>query len=105
VVSNLAADPGTLSDAQYSGGSPYGALCGRGDLDPEHPRLSGCYDTKVTCLRHLASASTQVCESPSMRCSWVTVADFVSARLVWLSGKLKLLFFAFESNYYFLTRR
>ena len=33
---------------QYSGGSPYGALCGRGDLDSEHPRLSGCYDTKVT---------------------------------------------------------
>lgn len=32
----------------YSGGSPLGAICGRGDLDPSHPRPYGCIDTKVT---------------------------------------------------------
>lgn len=36
---------------QYSGGTPLGALCGRGDLDPVHPRLSGCYDSKATTWR------------------------------------------------------
>ena len=35
-------------DAQYSGGSPYGAICGRGDADAGHRRLSGCYDAKAT---------------------------------------------------------
>lgn len=33
---------------QFAGGSPLGALCGRGDWDPSSPRLYGCYDTKVT---------------------------------------------------------
>jgi len=32
----------------FSGGSPYGAICSRGDLDPNYPRAGGCYDTKVT---------------------------------------------------------
>lgn len=30
-----------------SGGSPLGAICGRGDLDPAHPMAAGCFDTKV----------------------------------------------------------
>ena len=33
---------------QYSGGTPLGAICGRGDLDPDKPRAYGCIDTKVT---------------------------------------------------------
>ena len=33
---------------QYSGGSPQGALCGRGDLDPGRPLAYGCYDSKAT---------------------------------------------------------
>jgi hypothetical protein len=31
----------------YSGGSPFGAICSRGDLSPTHASPSGCYDTKV----------------------------------------------------------
>ena len=31
-----------------SGGSPLGAICGRGDLVSSHPKAYGCYDTKVT---------------------------------------------------------
>ncbi|RUS74914.1 hypothetical protein EGW08_017330 [Elysia chlorotica] len=31
----------------YSGGSPWGAICSRGDLDPKKPVVDGCYDTKV----------------------------------------------------------
>ncbi|KAK3787397.1 hypothetical protein RRG08_032354 [Elysia crispata] len=31
----------------YAGGSPWGAVCSRGDLDPKHPTVDGCYDTKV----------------------------------------------------------
>ncbi len=33
---------------QFSGGTPLGALCGRGDLDPSKPRAYGCYDSKAT---------------------------------------------------------
>ncbi|EFN52707.1 hypothetical protein CHLNCDRAFT_36792 [Chlorella variabilis] len=32
----------------FSGGTPLGALCGRGDLDPSKPRAYGCYDSKAT---------------------------------------------------------
>lgn len=32
----------------YSGSSPFGAICSRGDLDPSHPKASGCNDAKVT---------------------------------------------------------
>jgi len=32
----------------YSGGSPMGAICSRGDLDPKSPVAGGCYDTKGT---------------------------------------------------------
>ncbi|GFO31413.1 phospholipase b-like [Plakobranchus ocellatus] len=32
----------------YSEGSPWGAICSRGDLDPTDPVDDGCYDTKVT---------------------------------------------------------
>jgi len=35
---------------KYSGGSPWGAICSRGDLDPTNPRPDGCYDTKVSDL-------------------------------------------------------
>ncbi len=31
--------------------SPWAALCGRGDLDPEDPDVYGCYDGKVTNYR------------------------------------------------------
>jgi hypothetical protein len=31
----------------YSGNSPFGAICSRGDLDPAHPKASGCNDAKV----------------------------------------------------------
>lgn len=48
---------------QYSGGSPLGALCGRGDLDPKSPRAYGCYDTKAAtwamALRLEADAGAQ----------------------------------------------
>lgn len=32
----------------YSKKSPFNAICSRGDLHPDTPILSGCYDTKVT---------------------------------------------------------
>ncbi|KAL4451415.1 hypothetical protein ABPG77_009487 [Micractinium sp. CCAP 211/92] len=32
----------------FSAGSPLGALCGRGDVDPLNPRAAGCYDSKAT---------------------------------------------------------
>jgi hypothetical protein len=32
----------------YSGGSPWGAICSRGDLDPTTPQPDGCYDTKLS---------------------------------------------------------
>lgn len=38
---------------QYSGGSPLGALCGRGDLDPQSPRAYGW----VAALLHLPVAT------------------------------------------------
>lgn len=31
----------------YSGGSPWGAICARGDLGP-NPTASGCEDAKLT---------------------------------------------------------
>ena len=31
--------------------SPWGAICARGDLDPEDPDAYGCYDGKVTNYR------------------------------------------------------
>jgi hypothetical protein len=31
----------------FSGGSAFGAICGRGDVDPAKPRASGCNDAKV----------------------------------------------------------
>jgi hypothetical protein len=31
----------------FSGNSPFGAICSRGDLDPDHPKASGCNDAKV----------------------------------------------------------
>ena len=31
----------------YAGGSPWGAICSRGDLVPNSPVADGCYDTKV----------------------------------------------------------
>lgn len=32
----------------YSGGSAFGAICGRGDVDPAKPKASGCNDAKVS---------------------------------------------------------
>mmetsp|Transcript_5131 Transcript_5131/g.7214 ORF Transcript_5131/g.7214 Transcript_5131/m.7214 type:complete len:571 (-) Transcript_5131:49-1761(-) len=32
----------------YSGGSPFGAICSRGDLSSSRPSAGGCYDTKAT---------------------------------------------------------
>jgi hypothetical protein len=32
----------------YSDGSPFGAICGRGDLDMANPKASGCNDAKVS---------------------------------------------------------
>jgi len=31
----------------FSGGSAFGAICGRGDVDPAKPKASGCSDAKV----------------------------------------------------------
>lgn len=31
----------------FSGGSAFGAICGRGDVDPSKPKASGCNDAKV----------------------------------------------------------
>lgn len=31
----------------FSGGSAFGAICGRGDVDPTKPKASGCNDAKV----------------------------------------------------------
>jgi hypothetical protein len=31
----------------FSGGSAFGAICGRGDVDPATPKASGCNDAKV----------------------------------------------------------
>eukprot|EP00878_Enallax_costatus_P039444 GHUV01045164.1.p1 GENE.GHUV01045164.1~~GHUV01045164.1.p1 ORF type:complete len:103 (-),score=26.27 GHUV01045164.1:186-494(-) len=30
-----------------SGGTSFGAICGRGDIDPKNPKASGCNDAKV----------------------------------------------------------
>lgn len=32
----------------FSGGSAFGAICGRGDIDPAKPKASGCNDAKVS---------------------------------------------------------
>lgn len=35
-----------------SGGNSFGAICGRGDINPKHPKASGCNDAKVGYITH-----------------------------------------------------
>jgi hypothetical protein len=52
---------GYRNDA-LSHGSPWAAICARGDLDPGHPSPGGCYDGKVSCaLPAAGAAATALC--------------------------------------------
>ena len=81
-------DPNCLC-AQYSGGSPYGALCGRGDLDPDHPRLSGCYDTKVTSFSMATRREAFAVNGPTREVRRRTqVASRCYGQMLWLEHQL-----------------
>eukprot|EP00879_Flechtneria_rotunda_P009863 GHRR01010315.1.p1 GENE.GHRR01010315.1~~GHRR01010315.1.p1 ORF type:complete len:548 (+),score=138.18 GHRR01010315.1:757-2400(+) len=41
------------SSEPYSDNSPFGAICGRGDLDPKSAKASGCTDAKVQAVARL----------------------------------------------------
>lgn len=43
----------------FSGGSPWGAICARGDLDANRPYGGGGYDTKITTHSKLVDKSLQ----------------------------------------------
>eukprot|EP00198_Chlamydomonas_reinhardtii_P009289 XP_001698626.1 predicted protein [Chlamydomonas reinhardtii] len=45
--------------------SPWEALCGRGDLDPEDPDVYGCYDGKVTNYRRALALSADAINGPT----------------------------------------
>ncbi|GFR52660.1 hypothetical protein Agub_g15254, partial [Astrephomene gubernaculifera] len=45
--------------------SPWNALCGRGDLDPEDPDVYGCYDGKVTNYRRALELSADAINGPT----------------------------------------
>ncbi|KAG2491647.1 hypothetical protein HYH03_010017 [Edaphochlamys debaryana] len=45
--------------------SPWDALCGRGDLDPEDPDVYGCFDGKVTNYRRALALSADAINGPT----------------------------------------
>ncbi|KAF6266793.1 phospholipase B-like protein [Scenedesmus sp. NREL 46B-D3] len=49
----------------YSGNSPFGAICSRGDLDPAHPKASGCNDAKVTSYRLAMANAAEAVAGPT----------------------------------------
>jgi len=49
----------------YSGGSPMGAICSRGDLDPKNPVAGGCYDTKVTNFKMAKEMRSEAVNGPT----------------------------------------
>lgn len=49
----------------FSGGSAFGAICGRGDVDPAKPRASGCNDAKVG-----SGGSAAKLDRPGVATSW-----------------------------------
>eukprot|EP00775_Hariotina_reticulata_P010288 gene10288-10447_t len=54
------------STEPYSDGSPFGAICGRGDLDPAHPKASGCNDAKVTSYKLAMMNMAEVVNGPTL---------------------------------------
>ena len=50
---------------KYSGGSPWGAICSRGDLDPTEAAPDGCYDTKVSDLAMARDRRTLAINGPT----------------------------------------
>ena len=50
---------------KYSGGSPWGAICSRGDLDPTMAAPDGCYDTKVSDLAMARDRRTLAINGPT----------------------------------------
>ncbi|GFR79104.1 phospholipase B-like [Elysia marginata] len=49
----------------YAGGSPWGAICSRGDLDPQNPVVDGCYDTKVTDFHMAKNLQAEAINGPT----------------------------------------
>ena len=49
----------------YSGGSPFGAICSRGDLSSSKPTAGGCYDTKVTSFTMFKRGQAQIINGPT----------------------------------------
>lgn len=52
-------------DDPLSGGSPFGAICSRGDLASKSPSPVGCYDTKVTDLDMAWRLEAEVVNGPT----------------------------------------
>ena len=50
----------------FSGGSPWGAQCGRGDLDPDSPSASGCNDAKVTSYKMALLNAAEAVNGPTL---------------------------------------
>lgn len=68
----------------FSGGSAFGAICGRGDVDPSKPKARGCNDAKVgqrgslhstppTSFQLAALSGSSVCSIPRNACVQRTV--------------------------------
>lgn len=56
----------------YSGSSPFGAICSRGDLDPSHPKASGCNDAKVRPRKRMPLFHAYTCR---LRVIWLCTCD------------------------------
>jgi len=50
----------------YSGKSPWGAICSRGDLDSDNPRPDGCYDTKVSDIKMARKFQADIINGPTL---------------------------------------
>lgn len=49
----------------YSEGSPWNAICARGDLDKESPYAGGGYDTKVTSWSMFMNMQASIVNGPT----------------------------------------
>lgn len=54
-----------FSSDPYSNGSAWGAICGRGDVDPAAPRASGCNDAKVTSYKLALKNAAEAVNGPT----------------------------------------
>lgn len=52
-------------DEPLSGGSPWGVICARGDLDPDSPVGDGCNDAKVTSYRLATQMAAEAVVGPT----------------------------------------